>query len=125
MEIGWYFSQFLFPLLLAAKVTVQVSVGAFIFAIAIGLMLATVRYLPRFHRSLSVAIFIEIFRNVPSLTHLFIIYFGLAYLGSALISISSAVIALGLIGGATLTDVFRAGFEAVHPGQRERPWRSA
>ncbi|MEZ5833480.1 MAG: amino acid ABC transporter permease [Dongiaceae bacterium] len=120
MGLGGYITQFLFPLLIAAKVTVQVSLGAFMFAIATGLILATFRYLlPIALIRLPIAVFVEIFRNVPSLTHLFIIYFGLAYVGIRFGSISSAIIALGLIGGATLTDVFRAGFEAVHAGQRE------
>jgi polar amino acid transport system permease protein len=120
MELGSYITEFLFPLLIAAKVTVQVSLGAFIFAIGTGLILATLRYLlPIALIRVPIAVFVEIFRNVPSLTHLFIIYFGLAYVGIRFGSISSAIIALGLIGGATLTDVFRAGFEAVHTGQRE------
>jgi polar amino acid transport system permease protein len=120
MELGGYITVFLFPLLIAAKVTVQVSLGAFIFAIATGLILATLRYLlPIALIRVPIAVFVEIFRNVPSLTHLFIIYFGLAYAGIRFGSISSAIIALGLIGGAMLTDVFRAGFEAVHTGQRE------
>ena len=120
MEHGGYITEFLFPLLIAAKVTILVSLGAFIFAIAIGLTLATLRYLlPIALIRVPIAVFVEIFRNVPSLTHLFIIYFGLAYVGIRFGSISSAIIALGLIGGATLTDVFRAGFEAVHTGQRE------
>jgi polar amino acid transport system permease protein len=119
-ELGGYITEFLLPLLIAAKVTVQVSLGAFVFAIATGLMLATLRYLlPIALIRVPIAVFVEIFRNVPSLTHLFIIYFGLAYVGIRFGSISSAIIALGLIGGATLTDVFRAGFEAVHAGQRE------
>lgn len=120
MELGRYITEFLFPLLIAAKVTVQVSLGAFMVAIATGLILATLRYLlPIALIRVPIAVFVEIFRNVPSLTHLFIIYFGLAYVGVRFGSISSAIIALGLIGGATLTDVFRAGFEAVHTGQRE------
>lgn len=120
MELGGYITEFLFPLLIAAKVTIQVSLGAMILAIATGLILATLRYLlPIALIRVPIAIFVEIFRNVPSLTHLFIIYFGLAYVGIRFGSISSAIVALGLIGGATLTDVFRAGFEAVHTGQRE------
>lgn len=119
-ELGGYITEFLLPLLIAAKVTIQVSLGAFVFAIATGLMLATLRYLlPIALIRVPIAVFVEVFRNVPSLTHLFIIYFGLAYVGIRFGSISSAIIALGLIGGATLTDVFRAGFEAVHAGQRE------
>jgi len=119
-ENSGYISDFLVPLLLAARVTIQVSLGAFVLAIGTGLLLATLRYLvPIALIRAPIAVFVEIFRNVPSLTHLFIIYFGLAYVGIRFGSVSSAIVALGLIGGATLTDVFRAGFEVVDPGQRE------
>jgi His/Glu/Gln/Arg/opine family amino acid ABC transporter permease subunit len=68
---------------------------------------------------LLVNIYIEIFRDVPALTLLFILYFGLAYGGIKLDPVSAAIIGLGAIGGAILTEVFRSGFEALHFGQRE------
>jgi polar amino acid transport system permease protein len=108
------------PLVLAAGVTLQVAAGAFVVATGLGLLLASIRFFvtTRLVR-IPIAIYIEVFRNVPSLTHLFIIFFGLAYLGVRLDSISAAIIGLGLIGAAVLTDIFRAGFEAIHAGQRE------
>lgn len=111
---------FVIPLLVAAGVTIKVSVGAFVLAILLGLVLASIRFfVPSPIVRIPIAIYVEIFRNVPSLTHLFIIFFGLAYMGVRLGSISAAVIGLGLIGAAMLADVFRAGFEAIHVGQRE------
>ena len=112
--------QFAIPLVMAAGVTIEVAAGAFIVAMLLGLLLASLRYfLPFSLVRIPIAIYIEIFRNVPSLTHLFVIFFGLAYLGIRLDSLTAAIIGLGLIGAAVLTEIFRAGFEAVHIGQRE------
>jgi polar amino acid transport system permease protein len=112
--------QFATPLVLAAGVTIEVAAGAFIVAVLLGLLLASLRYfIPSGIVRIPIAIYIEVFRNIPSLTHLFIIFFGLAYLGIRLASLTAAILGLGLIGAAVLTEIFRAGFEAVHVGQRE------
>ena len=66
-----------------------------------------------------VNVYIEIFRDVPALTLLFILYFGLAYMGFMIEPVPAAIMGLGFIGGAILTEVFRSGFEALHHGQRE------
>jgi polar amino acid transport system permease protein len=82
MEDGAHIARFLLPLLEGARITLVVSAGAFVVAVALGLALATLRY---FLRSslvrIPITIYVEIFRNVPSLTHLFLIFFGLAYVG--------------------------------------------
>lgn len=107
-------------LLRGAIVTVEVSVGALIVAIILGMVLATARFLfPRPAVLFPVGVYVEFFRNIPSLTHLFLLYFGLAYLGLRLPSLAAAILGLGLIGGAVLADVFRAGFQAIPQGQRE------
>ncbi len=120
MESLAYPLEFVVPLALAALVTIEVAAVAFVVATALGLFLATIRFfVPSRIVRFPISAYIEIFRNVPSLTHLFIIYFGLASLGIRLNSIAAAIIGLGLIGAAVLADVFRAGFEAIHIGQRE------
>lgn len=103
-----------------ALTTLQVSAGALALAVALGLLLATARYMTA-SRVLHVAIaaYIEILRNIPSLTHLFLIYFGLAYLGFRFTSLAAAILGLGLIGGAVLAEVFRSGFDSVAKGQTE------
>lgn len=112
--------HFAAPLLMAAGVTIEVSAGAFVVAVLLGLLLASLRYfIPMPIVRIPIAIYVEVFRNVPSLTHLFIIFFGLAFLGVRLNSLTAAIIGLGMIGAAVLTEIFRAGFEAVHIGQRE------
>ena len=59
------------------------------------------------------------FRAVPVLTQLFIIYFGLTEIGIRLDPLPSAIVGFGINGGAYLTEVFRAGIESIHHGQME------
>ncbi|MCP5088399.1 MAG: amino acid ABC transporter permease [Rhodobacteraceae bacterium] len=68
---------------------------------------------------IAINIYVEVFRGLPALAVLFILYFGLANVGIRLEPFTAAVMGLGLIGGAMLTEVFRAGFGAIHGGQRE------
>ncbi len=106
-------------LLGGAVVAVEITLGALVVALALGLVLAVAKAskLPILQRTVDV--FIEVFRSVPALTQLFILYYGLAYLGVKIASFPTAVIGLGLIGAANLAEVFRAGFAALHHGQRE------
>ena len=107
------------PLLLGAVTTVEITILSFLAAIFIGLLFALLK-LSRF-RLLTFLIdaYVEVFRNTPVLAQVFIIYFGLAYTGIKIASLPAAVIALGLNGGAILTEVFRSGLGAIHHGQRE------
>src|SRR3546814_14714506 len=100
MADGAHIARFLLPLLEGARITLVVSAGAFVVAVAAGLALATLRYFlqSRLVR-IPITIYVEMFRNVPSLTHLFLIYFGLAYVGLRLDSITAAI--LGQIGRAS------------------------
>ena len=66
-----------------------------------------------------IAIYVDVFRAVPVLTQLFIIYFGLTEIGIRLDPLPAAIIGFGINGGAYLTEVFRAGIESVHHGQTE------
>jgi His/Glu/Gln/Arg/opine family amino acid ABC transporter permease subunit len=108
------------PLLLALVNTVLISAGAFVVAVTLGLTLASLRHLVRARAlGIGIQIYVEIFRNVPSLTHLFILYYGLAYAGLRLGSMTAAILGLGLIGAATLSEVYRAGLQSVPYGQVE------
>lgn len=108
------------PLLLALVNTVLISAGAFVVAVTLGLTLASLGHLVRARAlGIGIQIYVEIFRNVPSLTHLFILYYGLAYAGLRLGSMTAAILGLGLIGAATLSEVYRAGLQSVPRGQVE------
>ncbi|WFR97829.1 amino acid ABC transporter permease [Rhizobium tumorigenes] len=107
-------------LLKGALVTVEVTVGALIVALGIGLTLATISALTKCRLlQAGIRLYVELLRNVPSLTFLFLLYFGLASLGVRLSSMGAAVLGLGMIGGAVTVDIFRSGFLSVEVGQRE------
>ncbi len=106
-------------LLLGVEMTIIVTLGGFVVAVMLGMLgavLRTARF--RLLRALG-TLYVDVFRSVPVLTQLFIIYFGLAQLGVKLAPIPAAIIGFGINGGAYLTEVFRAGIEAVHRGQTE------
>jgi len=106
-------------LLTGALVTLQVTAGAFVLAIGIGLVFAVLRTMPARLPRLIAATYVQVFRGVPVLTQLFVIYFGLAELGLRLDPLTAAIIGFGINGGAYLTEVFRAGIESIHQGQIE------
>jgi len=108
------------PLLLASVNTILISAGAFVVAVTLGLTVASLRHLIRARiLRIGIQVYVEIFRNVPSLTHLFILYYGLAYAGLRLGSMTAAILGLGLIGAATLSEVYRAGLQSVPNGEVE------
>jgi His/Glu/Gln/Arg/opine family amino acid ABC transporter permease subunit len=106
-------------LLLGAITTIEVTVGGFVVATLIGLILALLQRLHLRPLNAVIAIYVDVFRAVPVLTQLFIIYFGLTEIGIRLDPVPAAIIGFGINGGAYLTEVFRAGMESVHQGQME------
>jgi len=111
----------LLPLLLKGALTaLEIALCTLVFASVGGLLLAVAM---TFSRSrlvhAAIACFIEWMRNVPALAHLFLIYFGLSYLGINLPAWLAAIVGLSLVGSAVLADIFRAGLQSLHVGQRE------
>ena len=105
-------------LLAAAGGTLRMTAFAFLFAALFGLVVALLRLAGGPAGRLAF-LYIEVVRGMPALTLLFLIYFGLAPLGIVLNSFTAAVVAFGLNGAAYLAEVYRAGIQAVDPGQRE------
>ncbi len=106
-------------LLHGALMTVQITAGSLVVAIVLGLIMAVIKTSRVPIVRVLTNIYVEIFRDIPALSILFILYFGLAYRGLKMEPVPAAILGLGLIGGAILTEVFRSGFEALHHGQRE------
>ncbi len=110
---------FLNVLGVGALTTVGLTVAAFIVAAVLGFCLALMR-LSR-HRTLGLlaSCYLEIFRNIPILTQLFILYFGLTYIGITLPAVGAAIIGFGLNGAAILSEVFRSSIKTIDKGQAE------
>jgi His/Glu/Gln/Arg/opine family amino acid ABC transporter permease subunit len=117
---AWLSVWDLLPVLLfGAITTIEVTIGSFVVATLIGLTLALLQRLHLRLLNAVIAVYVDVFRAVPVLTQLFIIYFGLTEIGIRLDPIPAAIIGFGINGGAYLTEVFRAGVESVHQGQME------
>jgi His/Glu/Gln/Arg/opine family amino acid ABC transporter permease subunit len=116
MERGWYY----FTTLMGGwPETVTVAVGALLFALVFGLVIALLRISrARILRALAIA-YIEFFRGTPALVQLFVIYFGLPDIGLEPTPFQAAIIGLGLNGAAYLSEIYRAGIQSIHQGQME------
>jgi His/Glu/Gln/Arg/opine family amino acid ABC transporter permease subunit len=113
---GWYF---LTTLLGGWPETVTVALGALIFALIFGLLVALM-HLSRWRALRYPAIaYLEVFRGTPALVQLFVIYFGFPDIGFEPSPFQAAIVGLGLNGAAYLSEVYRAGIESIHRGQME------
>ncbi len=103
----------------AMVVTAQLTVCSFVLATAVGLLLA----MGKLSKIRAVRMFctgyIEIARGVPTLALLFLLYYGLVPMGLVLNAFVAGFIGLGLSAAGYIAEVFRAGIEALHKGQRE------
>lgn len=64
-------------------------------------------------------VFIEVTRNTPFLVQIFFIFFALPFLGLRLSPTVTAIIALGLNGGAYAIEIIRGGVQSIPRGQVE------
>jgi polar amino acid transport system substrate-binding protein len=112
-------SSFLPSLLQGAAITIFLSVGSMVLAMALGMVLTVVRHSgPRFARAIATA-YVEVYRGTPLLIQLFILYYGLPNIGITLSPLVAAIIGLGMNYAAYEAEVYRAGMEAVPRGQME------
>ncbi|MCW5221525.1 amino acid ABC transporter permease [Verminephrobacter aporrectodeae subsp. tuberculatae] len=111
--------EFLPILLQGAWVTVQVTALSFLLSSVLGLALALCRLSPLRALRWGAAAFINGVRGLPIIVQLFYIYFVLPDVGIRLSAMQAGVIGLGIAYSAYQAENFRAGIEAVDPGQRE------
>jgi polar amino acid transport system permease protein len=106
-------------LLWGLVVTLQIGVTSILVGLAGGLLLAVTRlYAPGFVKVL-IRIYIDIFRSIPLLVLLIVVYYALPFVGIRLSPFLSAVTALSLVSAAYTAEIFRAGIEAIPHGQFE------
>ena len=67
----------------------------------------------------AVAGFVELIRNTPFLVQIFFLFFALPGLGLRLNPTETAIIALGINGGAYAIEIIRGGIQSIHKGQVE------
>jgi polar amino acid transport system permease protein len=108
------------PLLIKGLwITLQLGVARIIAGLLLGLFLAIVHlYSVRPLRILA-KVYIDIFRSIPLLVLLIVVYYALPFVGIRLSPFASAMAALTMVSGAYASEIFRAGIEAVPKGQFE------
>ncbi len=115
-------------LLLGLQVTVVTALGAWILALALGLLVGVMRTLPSKTSQRIGSAYVELFRNIPFLVQLFLWYFVLPALlpqdlGNWLKGLPSApfwttVVGLGFYMSARVAEQLRAGIGSLPRGQK-------
>ncbi|SEI10331.1 amino acid ABC transporter membrane protein 2, PAAT family [Rhizobium tibeticum] len=103
----------------ALGVSLALTCAGFGLALALGLVL---QYLRSRHSAVvraAAGTYVIAARGVPILVILYLIYFGLPGTGIVLSAFAAGSLGLALVYGAYLSEVFRAGLNAIPPGQRE------
>jgi polar amino acid transport system permease protein len=116
---GRVFMQTLPLLLSGLSTTVLLGLVSIALGLASGLALALARlYGARVLRAVTVA-YIDVFRAIPLLVLLIVVYYALPFVGIRLSPFAAATTSLSLVAGAYSAEIFRAGIQAVPKGQFE------
>lgn len=117
---NWAFAVSILPILLRGMVvTIQAALVGFAIAMVLGLVLAALKAAPTRLVSWPARLVAEFLRDTPLLVQLFFLYYVLPEFGILLPAFMTGAVALGLQYSAYLAEVYRAGIEAVPPGQHE------
>lgn len=123
MNFSWqYFFELFLKLPAYIPVTIFIAMASMLLAILVGALMTwfqlsnqkTLRYFAN--------VYISLFRGMPTLVQLFLIFYGLPQLFPAfqgMTAITSAVVGLGLKQSAYLAEIFRAAVNSVDKGQIE------
>jgi polar amino acid transport system permease protein len=106
-------------LLRGLRNTLVLSFFSILCGVVLGLVVCLIRlYAPLLLRAIAI-VYIDLFRAMPMLVILILIYYALPFLGVRFSSWTSAILAFSLVMGAYSAEVFRAGVEGVPRGQFE------
>lgn len=109
-----------FPVLLRGLVTTLILGGAsIVLGTILGLAICLVRLYAAAPLRVLAMIYIDVFRALPMLVVLIVIYYALPFVGIRLDSWTSAILGFSLVLAAYSAEVFRSGIEAVPKGQFE------
>src|SRR4051795_4717699 len=100
-------------------VTIELTVIGYLGALALGTVMAVFRVGPITPLRAVGTVYVELFRNVPLLSLLILVVFGLPDIGFTFSLFASSALALGLTGAAYVCESIRSGINAVPVGQAE------
>ena len=101
------------------KTTLSLTVLSFLIAMAIGIVVASMRVSPIRPLRAAGLVYVETFRNIPLLLILLFTVFGLPKLGVTIDFFPAAVAGCSLYTGAFVAEAVRSGINAVGLGQGE------
>jgi polar amino acid transport system permease protein len=108
------------PLLLSgALMTLHISFLTLVFSILVGTIGALCRLSHLRWIQVPATWYVEFIRNTPLLVQLFFVYFGVSEINIDISNYTAGLIGLVINNGAYLTEIIRAGIEAIHKGQFE------
>ena len=100
-------------------VTLEVSALALVLALALGVVVASLRVAPSTALRRIGTAYVEFLRNIPLLVQLFFLFFALPSIGIRLPAFACGVLALGVYTSAFVAEAIRSGIAAVAKGQLE------
>ncbi len=114
-----HFLDLLPPLLNGLAITVQLTLGATVVALAASFAAGFARLSGVRIVRAAARLYIDVFRGTSALVQLFWVYFALPFFGIKLSAMTAGIVVLGLNIGAYGGEVVRAAIEAVPREQRE------
>ncbi len=100
-------------------ITILLGVVSILAGLVSGLLMALARIFgPAWMRAVT-RVYIDVFRSIPLLVLLVLVYYALPFVGIRFTSFTAAATALTLVSCAYTAEIFRAGIEAIPKGQFE------
>jgi polar amino acid transport system permease protein len=118
ITIGWM-SDWAPYIIAGAGITILVSLVSIVLATLLAIVGATGRLSRNAYINGLASLYVSFVRGTPLLVQIFFFYFALPQFGIILPSLAAGIIALSFNYGAYMTEIFRAGIQAVPRGQRE------
>jgi len=108
------------PLLLEGLgITVLLGAVSIVAGFVSGLLMALLRLYGFMPLRVLARVYIDVFRSIPLLVLLVLVYYALPFVGVRLSSFAAAATALSMVSCAYTAEIFRAGIEAIPKGQFE------
>ncbi|MGL5260337.1 MAG: amino acid ABC transporter permease [Lachnospiraceae bacterium] len=99
--------------------TLQTAILALVMSVILGIIFGLMATSGKSILKLIARIYVELIQNTPLLLQMCFLYYALAFSGKSIGIIATGIIALGIYHGAYMSEVIRAGIEAIPKGQFE------
>lgn len=112
----WTFKE---VFIIGLETTLLTSVVALILAFSLGIVFGLMATSGNKILKIIARIYVEVIQNIPVIVQMCFMYYALAFSGNSIGIIPTGILTLGIYQGAYMSEVVRAGIEAVPKGQFE------